>query len=800
MRFGVFRTAVVPFAAACALAAAPAVTAAPALAAGPTLGYTFEDGTDGFTAPTWLSANAGDPYQSSAIAAEGGASLALPVNFAGGGWDQAGADKVIDNFNPVDLSGYRAVQFSVYTPVPNVWADLVFNDPWDPPTDIRSLNVGWNTVTYDIGPTSTDFPNQDFSQAKEFILRVVGRGATYSGPIYLDAVTFIPTTNPVVRVLAPRPDDTLAVPQGQTFSLRARIAASAGRTIASASFRSAHQSGALTLDPATGDWTAPWDLWREGDGVTTVAITAVDSIGVGTTASSTVLVQDSQLTVRITQPAFDQELNGATQVVAQVHPDARFGTPTVRLEDGNRTIPMKLSGPDASGILTATARLQSQSLPDGTASLKVSATDRAFTVFDVADVLVANHDREWNVVRPRGTTFVAGDQPVRFVGWNEYELFTRTDQATQHVQQTADGTVLPMGTVRTWREQIDRQMWEAESQGFTVLRTWAFDENNEAQAYQPAPGQYNEATFQKLDYIAASARRHHMRLILTMANYWPDYGGIGQYAKWLGLANKLQFFTDPAAQDLYRRYVAHVVNRVNTVTGLAYKNDPTIFSWEIMNEPRSDCADDPTPTKQYCDPTGVTLRSWISVASSYVKSLDASHMVSSGAEGHGLVPTGPGQSFQWARNNEGDGNQPYFVQDVRTIDFFTNHPYPNASWAQYSFAQTRALVGGLTTLGVSMHKPVVEEEFGIDRTQAVTTPAGEVVGPTDPRYLQLRVEWYRLLLDQAYDNGAAGTNVWMLADWSDANLNVNLFLPSADVARDAPLVAVFASTAARLHP
>jgi endo-1,4-beta-mannosidase len=341
-------------------------------------------------------------------------------------------------------------------------------------------------------------------------------------------------------------------------------------------------------------------------------------------------------------------------------------------------------------------------------------------------------------------------------------------------------------------------MWEAESKGFTVLRTWAFDDNNEAQAFQPAPGQYNETTFQKLDYIVASARRHHMRLILTMVNYWPDYGGIGAYAKWVGLPSKLQFYTDPAAQDLYRRYVAHVVGRVNTVNGVAYRNDPTIFSWEVMNEPRSDCADDPTPAKQFCDPTGVTLRNWIASASAYVKSLDPGHMVSSGGEAHGLVPIGHGQTFQWARPNEGGGNQPYFVQDVPTIDFFTNHPYPNASWAQFSFAQTRSLIAGVTSLGVSLRKPVVEEEFGIDRTQPVTTPAGEVVPVSDPRYLALRVQWYELLLDQAYGHGGAGTNVWMLADWPDANLNINLFLPHPDVVRDAPLVAVFAATAARV--
>ncbi|TMC04821.1 MAG: hypothetical protein E6J41_24000, partial [Chloroflexi bacterium] len=435
----------------CALAAAPAIAAPPVLAGTAPLGYTFADGTDGFTAPTWLSANAGDPTRSTTQVAPGsGASLALPVNLTGGGFDQAGADKVIDNFNPVDLSPYRAVQFSVYAPMPNISADLVFNDPWDPPTGLRDLSVGWNTITYDIGPNSADFPNQDFSQAKELILRVVGRGVTYSGPIYFDAVQFIPTTSPVVRVLAPQPDDTLAVPQGQAFSLRAHVTASPGRTISGVAFQSAKQSGALTGDPATGDWTAPWDLWREGDGVATVAVTATDSTGVATTARATVLVQDSQLTVHIVQPAFDQQLGGRTQVVAQVHPDPRFGLPRVRLQTGRDSLPMELSAPDANGVATATARLETRSLPDGAASLKVAATDRAFTVFDVSDVLVQNHRPDWDVVRASGATFVAGHDPLRYVGWNEYELFTRTDQTNQHVQQTADGTVLAKGAVRTW--------------------------------------------------------------------------------------------------------------------------------------------------------------------------------------------------------------------------------------------------------------------------------------------------------------------------------------------------------------
>jgi mannan endo-1,4-beta-mannosidase len=36
----------------------------------------------------------------------------------------------------------------------------------------------------------------------------------------------------------------------------------------------------------------------------------------------------------------------------------------------------------------------------------------------------------------------------------------------------------------------------------------------------------------------------------------------------------------------YKNWISHLLNRENTYNGLLYKNDPTIFGWELANEPR----------------------------------------------------------------------------------------------------------------------------------------------------------------------------------------------------------------------
>jgi mannan endo-1,4-beta-mannosidase len=37
---------------------------------------------------------------------------------------------------------------------------------------------------------------------------------------------------------------------------------------------------------------------------------------------------------------------------------------------------------------------------------------------------------------------------------------------------------------------------------------------------------------------------------------------------------------------MYKNFFKALITRVNTVTGVAYRDDPTIFAWELINEPR----------------------------------------------------------------------------------------------------------------------------------------------------------------------------------------------------------------------
>ena len=253
------------------------------------------------------------------------------------------------------------------------------------------------------------------------------------------------------------------------------------------------------------------------------------------------------------------------------------------------------------------------------------------------------------LVSRSGRQLILNGQPYYVHGANQYALFY-ADPVT-----------------------VDEVLADAEGLGANVLRTWAFCDgnHNNGVCFQPSPGVYDEATFRRLDYVIFRAGQRNLRLILALVNNWDDFGGMNQYVAWSATAHTHDdFYTDPNAKTLYRNYVQHVLTRVNTYTGVAYKDEPAILMWELANEPQ--CAS---------DPSGNTVSAWMEEMASFVKSLDVNHLVGTGEEGWYTAKGG-----DW-RHNGTKGVD--FLRDsqIAAVDVASFHLHPS----QYVMTDAEAL-------------------------------------------------------------------------------------------------------------
>ncbi|ADL52789.1 X2-like carbohydrate binding domain-containing protein [Clostridium cellulovorans] len=296
-------------------------------------------------------------------------------------------------------------------------------------------------------------------------------------------------------------------------------------------------------------------------------------------------------------------------------------------------------------------------------------------------------------VKADGTKFVVDGHPFYFAGANSYDLFTYGDGSST-------STTTDIETKFMYKSQIDNIMSQMASDGVTVLRTWGFS-NETWHGFETAKGVYNEAEFMLFDYIMDSARRNGIKVIITLENYWEAYGGIDKKLQWEGLSGgshtaRAQFFTNENCKAHYKVYAEHFINRVNHYTGVAYKDDPTIFAWDLMNEPRYQDA------KVNENATGVTLRKWVDEMGGYIKSIDPNHMVCAGIEGH--------ESRYGFGGDE--GNPFIYIQQSPGVDFCSSHPYPDESWANLTPSQNASLMEKwISDAHNIVGKPFVAGEF-----------------------------------------------------------------------------------------
>jgi mannan endo-1,4-beta-mannosidase len=248
---------------------------------------------------------------------------------------------------------------------------------------------------------------------------------------------------------------------------------------------------------------------------------------------------------------------------------------------------------------------------------------------------------------------------------------------------------------------------------------------------------------QHLDFVIAEAGKRHLKLVLPLVNNWNEFGGMNQYVRWRGGQYHDEFYTDATIKGWYKNWIAHLLNRKNSITGVRYKDDPTIMMWELANEPRCGGSGGANAYPRSTTCTTDTLVSWVAEMSRYIKSIDRNHLVSAGDEGFLCLPDGT----DWT-DNCGEGVDSFAFAALPYVDAMSMHLYPDAdSWGKTPEWGTDWIIKHVLK-AKKLQKAVYLGEFG--------TKAKEVRNP-------VYFAWTRAL----FFSGANGGLYWVLSDVQD---------------------------------
>lgn len=344
--------------------------------------------------------------------------------------------------------------------------------------------------------------------------------------------------------------------------------------------------------------------------------------------------------------------------------------------------------------------------------------------------------------------FVQGDKPYYFCGANFWY-----------------GSYL--GASHEGKNRLVKELDQMKSLGIVNLRVLGASEKSKIErsvspAIQSASGELNEDLLKGLDVLLAEMAKCDMTAVIYLNNYWEWSGGMSTYMSWFSdeplidpgatgrwvdfMAYSARFYMNAKAQNRFREYIATILNRKNTITGLYYKDDPTIMAWELANEPRPGADGENGQLHK-----GIFLN-WVHGIAAHIKSIDKNHMVSTGSEGmHGCL-----YDEELFLNTHGGP----------VIDYASMHLWPkNWSWFRAdkidetlppTLQKATAYINKHIELATKLGKPVVLGEYGMERdggTFKADTPT-----TARDRFL---THVYNIVYDNASKGGPlVGTNVW----------------------------------------
>lgn len=283
----------------------------------------------------------------------------------------------------------------------------------------------------------------------------------------------------------------------------------------------------------------------------------------------------------------------------------------------------------------------------------------------------------------QGTSLMDGDEEFRFIAFNVPTLLYVEDEMA--FKQTN-----PYGLPAEYEL---RDLYETVVEmGGRVVRAYTIPVRNsnfpkESITYVEAPGVFNEEAFIAMDMALALAAEYGVRVVVPLLNNWQWMGGRPDYAAFRGKSSD-EFWTDPQLIEDFKKTISFVLNRVNTITGVKYKDDKTIMAWETGNELQNPA-------------------SWAQEIGRYIKSIDSQHLLIDGfhaihSDGHDV----------WV--------QAYSLEDP-VFDLINTHHYETSPVATVeNLKKTVQMVDG--------QKPVFLGEFGFISTSGVETVLDYIIG------------------------------------------------------------------------
>ncbi|KAI8910333.1 glycoside hydrolase superfamily [Gorgonomyces haynaldii] len=301
-----------------------------------------------------------------------------------------------------------------------------------------------------------------------------------------------------------------------------------------------------------------------------------------------------------------------------------------------------------------------------------------------------------------GSEIYLADKPFYFAGTNAYYLFYADPSDIQAVFKAASKLKSPV--IRTWL-YADGRKAAYNSQGNDV---WFQDVQDGKVIYND-----DQSTgLGRFDLVLDMAKQWGVKLMVTLSNNWDNFGGTDFYIDKLAEEKTHgAFYTSSAVKKAYKAWISHVLNRVNMYNGRVYKDDPTIFAVELMNEPR--CSGSSKFPSGVCNPGIIT--SWVAEMAAHVKSIDNKHLLGVGDEGfwNGQVSY-PGITY--GMNGE-YGIDFEANAKLKDIDIIGIHAYMNQWGTPNEPLLTQNTVQWVKDHGIlanKINKPLYVGEYGMD--------------------------------------------------------------------------------------